>query len=138
VECITHCHCISHLTTSLPPHFISRHSTSNPISDIFQTTPHSMSHHHSSPYHTFRITAPLAAHYSTLQYHISKSHHIALHPTFHITDVPHNATFHVLHATEYILATFISIAPPHRITPHFYTTLHSISHVPHLASFHHI
>ena len=34
VECITHCDSISHLITSLPPHFTLHHSTSNTISEI--------------------------------------------------------------------------------------------------------
>ena len=71
VECIMHCHCISHHITLRPPHFTLHHSTSSQLA-LFQTTPHSTSHH-SSPPRTFHITpAPLvAAHYSTLQYHIS-------------------------------------------------------------------
>ena len=56
------------------PHYIRvpPHSTSNTdhLSHLFQTTPHSTPHHHSSPYRTFHITpAPLATLYSTLQYH---------------------------------------------------------------------
>ena len=68
------CHCISHLITSHYGHHILYciipHQT--PSLALFQTTPHSTSHHHSSPSHTFHIApAPLAEHYSTLQYHIS-------------------------------------------------------------------
>ena len=76
----------------IPPHFTLHHSTSNAISDIFQTTPHSMSHHHSSPYHTFRITpTPLAACYATLQYHISNCSHICI--------TPHLTSHFTLHST---------------------------------------
>ena len=60
---VTHCHYISHLTTSLPPHLHSIIPHQTPSRTLTQTTPHSTSHHHSSPYRTFRIApASLAAH----------------------------------------------------------------------------
>ena len=108
VECITHCHCISHLIASHYGHHILyciiSHQT--PSLALFQTTPHSTSHHHSSPSHTFHIApAPLAEHYSTLQYHIS-NHTISA--TLCITPLasriaPHYTlqTYHIrLHATS--------------------------------------
>ena len=113
----------------------------------FQATPHSKSHHHQfSPYRTFHITpTPLAAHYSTLQYHIGfESHHIGhiMHrttssraaPYFYIPDGPHNATFHVLYATFQITPYIGHIIYSHHI---LHKTLHCISHTPHLASFNH-
>ena len=113
---------------------------------------------HHSPHHT--IIPHRVAHFISHQ-HLSQ-HTISLcttifqiapyvshvhHPTdvshctpFHITGVPYNATFHVLHVTlisHHILATsFVHRTTTPRTT--FYTTLHRISHAEHLASFHHI
>ena len=85
--------------------------------------------------------APFAAHYSTdFAIPYFKSHHIGhimhhtatsrIDPISHY--VPHNATFHVLHATFQISHTTIywpHYASNHHITHHstFYTTLHRIS-----------
>ena len=109
---VTHCHCII-------PHqrpFLT-----------FQTAPHSTSHHHSSPYHT-----SIAAHYSTLQYHISNrtisaslciSRCTPFQITFHIT--PHSMYSMLFQITPYI---------GHIMPCTFYTPLHRISHAaPHLA-----
>ena len=131
MECITHCHCISHLITShyghhilhcIIPHRVKRHLW-------HYSKPHHIPRHiipQSS--HTFHIApAPLAAHYSTLQYHISNrtisatlcitplTSRIAPHFTL---QTYHNATVHVLHATSVsdhtiYWATSLIFAPPH-------------------------
>ena len=126
---------------------------------MYNTLPH-LAHHHiwryskphhiprhtigsQSPYRTFHIApTPLAAHYSTLQYHIGfKSHHIGhiMHhtissrtaPHFHIPDVPHNATFHVLYISDHTIywPHHLCIAPP----PHFtrYCTAFHMLHILH-------
>ena len=126
--------------------FTLHHSTSNTISDIIPNHPrhtiiphgitHFISHQHLSQ-HTiplcntilFHITpAPLAAHYSTLQYHISNrtvsatlciTQHLALHP------ISHQVTFHI---------TPHSMFPPHFISHHILDTLCVAP--PHLASHH--
>ena len=111
MECITHCHCISHLITSLPPH----------QTPLFQTT-YSTSHHHSSFYHS----APRST--LTLQYRISNrtvSATLCITPlTFHITDVPRNATFHVLHAAS---VSDHTIYWPHHLCIAPQTALHNIA-----------
>ena len=123
MECITHCHCMSHLTTSLPPHFISRHSTSNAISDIFQTTPHSMSHHHSSPYHTFRITQHLSQHTIPLCNTIFQNRTIS-HCTRHFTLLTYHITPHSMYSTPqniywpHLSASHHHIASHHTFTQH--------------------
>ena len=121
----------SHLITSFHVlHCIIPHQT--PSLTLFQTTPQfhitlsfiTISHQHLS----------LAAHYSTLQYHVSNrtisatlciTPHLALHPiftllTYHIT--PHFRPRH----TSFMHRTII-----------LHKTLHRISHALHLASFHH-
>ena len=115
-ECITHCHCISHLVTSLPPHqtpsltfqTISRHTIISPYITRF------ISHQHLSQY-----TIPLC---NTIFQIATTS------ATFHMTDVPHNATFHVLHAAS----VSDHIYWPVSYAPHYKTLFH-IS----VASFHH-
>ena len=103
----------------------------------------------SSQYRTFHITpAPLAAahrlfhfaigHISNRPHYASWHGHISHCTPFHITCVPHNATFHVLHDTS---VSDHAIYWPHRTTTSrttFYTTLHRISHAPHLASVPHL
>ena len=82
---------------------------------LFQTTPHSTSRHHSSPYHI-----PL--------YHdlISNRTTSRIAPHFTLRSA-HNATFHVFHAT-FQITPYIG----HHIL--HLTTLHRISHAaPHLA-----
>ena len=144
MECITHCHCISHLITShyghhilhcIIPHRVKRHLW-------HYSKPHHIPRHiipQSS--HTFHIApAPLAAHYSTLQYHSSNrtisatlcitplTSRIAPHytlQTYHITPHSMYSTTHQFQITPYIGHT----APPH-LAPHF--TQHCT------ASFHHI
>ena len=125
VECITHCHCISHLITSLPPH----------QTPLFQTT-YSTSHHHSSFYHS----APLAAHWLCntvfqiapyLPHYASHHWHFTL-LTYHVTPHSMYSTQHQFQITPFI--GHIIYASHHK--PH-YTTLHHIPHAPHLASFHH-
>ena len=117
-----------------------------PNHTTFHVTPFLTTSHIS--YHTSTSSRSTLFHFAIpyfKSYHIG---HIMNHTTnithwtpFHITDVPHNATFHVLHATTVSDHTIywphhLCIALPHLTT--FYTTLHRISHAPHLASFHHI
>ena len=102
---------------------------------LFQTTPHSTSHHHSSPYRTFHITFHITQAIPLCNTIISSrpisatlciTPHLALRPISHY--VPHNATFHVLHTIYW----------PHYASHHHHilhlTTLNRISHAaPHLA-----
>ena len=116
---------------ALPLHLASHHIIATTSLALFQTTPHSTSHHLThfiSHQHLSRHTIPL---YNTI---FEKSHHIGhimhrrttdgSHCTpFHIADVPHNATFHVLHATSVSDHTIywphhLCIAPSH-LAPHF-------------------
>ena len=117
-------------------HCIIPHQT--PSLTLFQTTPHSTSDHFS--YHTFHIAETSTSCSALLHFTIPyfKSHHLGhMHHTTRIappsrnTDVPHNATFHVLHATSVSDHTIywphhlcIALATS-RITT-FYTTLHRI------------
>ena len=130
VECIMHCHCISHHITLRPPHFTLHHSTSSQLA-LFQTTPHSTSHH-SSPPRTFHITpAPLvAAHYSTLQYHISNRTTSA---TLWITPLTSRIGPHFTLLTYHITPHSMYSTPQQfPITPYIghiiYASLYHISH----------
>ena len=145
MECITRCHCISHLIT-LPPHFTLHHSTSsNTISDIpshttFQVTPSSVltishiSYHNTSRSTLFHFAIPYR-----LQISPYRPHRLALHPIFtfltdHITPRSMYSTPHF--RSRDILATFMhrTTISSHHIS---HKTLHRISHAPQLASFHH-
>ena len=80
-----------------------------------------MSHQHLSQYtstlHTIFQIAPYRPHYA--------SHHISHCTPFHITDVPHNATF----TSHHILATsFMHRTTTSRITPHLHST--TSDHIP--------
>ena len=116
---------------ALPLHLASHHIIATTSLALFQTTPHSTSHHLThfiSHQHISRHTIPL---YNTI---FEKSHHIGhimhrrttdgSHCTpVHIADVPHNATVHVLHATSVSDHTIywphhLCIAPSH-LAPHF-------------------
>ena len=152
MESITHCHSISHLITSHYGHHILHciSSTSSQLA-LFQTTPHSTSHH-SSPPRTFHIApAPLTVHYSTLKYHISNrttSATLCITPLTsrigpHFTLLVYHKTPHSMYSTphQFQITPYIGrIYASHSATSHtiFYTTLHRISHAPHLALFHHI
>ena len=109
-ERLTHCHCISHLITSLPPH------QTPPLT--FQTTSYSTSHL-IPPYIAYFIP-----HQHLSQYTIPLCNTVfqiaTISAKFHITDVPHNATFHVLHAAS--------------VSDHIYWP----NIIAHVASFHHI
>ena len=139
-------------------HCIISHQT--PSLALFQT-PHSTSHHF-LPYHALNIApAPLAAHYSTLQYHISNrtmsatlcitpltsriaphytllTCHIMGHIMHHATDISHCTPFHVTDVpqmysrphSDHTILPHLCIASHCHISHH--TTLHSISHAPHL------
>ena len=76
-----------------------QHIASFHIKLIFQA-PHSTSHHHQfSPYCTFHITsAPVAAHYSTLQYHISNR---TISATLCITLISHRYIPHSMYSTPH-------------------------------------
>ena len=125
---VTHCHCI------IPPHFTLHHSTSKTISDIpnrttFHVTPSllTISHQHRST--LFHFAVPYFK-----SHHIGLFMHLALHP---ISDyVPHNATFHVLHAISdhTIYWPHYALHLLHTIAPHF--TCRSTSCI--IASVHHI
>ena len=130
VECITCCHCISHLIASLP-HFTLHHSTSNTISDIpnhttFHITPFHITGY--KPYFTSCITAYYYIHHTTPSFDIASPHftpHLTLHITFSIT--PYLAN--ILHRTLYsITATLWWIR--HNI-PHL-----ALQHIPHQRKFH--
>ena len=102
MECITHCHCISHLITSFHHilHCIIPHQTpSLTYSKPHHIPCHTIILHHITPcvshQHISQHIMPLcntifqiAATYA--------SRHIS-HPISHY--IPHNTTFHVLHAT---------------------------------------
>ena len=98
---------------------------SNTVSNIIPN--HTISPRHITP-------APLAAHYSTLQYHIYIAPcigHITHHSRTtsrivpHFTYAPHNATCS-MYSTPYFRSRRI-LATSHHIT--FYTTLHCIPHL---------
>ena len=128
------------LPLHLAPHHIIPHQT--PSLTLFQTTPHSTSDHHFSPYHTFHITpAPLAAHYSTLQYHISNrtisatlcitplTSRIAPHFTllmYHITPHSMYSTPHQFQITPYIGHIYRTTTSR---TPHFTCSTSDCDHI---------
>ena len=148
--CTTPGHCrISHLIT-LPPHFTLAHSTSNTISDVipshttFHVAPTVLSHHiaHFISYqHLSQHTIPLCNTISVSNRTISATLCITLYhtaPHFHIPDVPHNATFHVLYAIFQITRYIDHISSHHilhDIAPHFTCSsdrdhTHSQFHIP--------
>ena len=152
-------HQITSLTFQTTPHSTSHHHSSPYRVSYHTTIPHHITHisyhtiiphhithfilHHSSPYHTFHITPsffsvsrvayhwhrhlsqhviPLwQCHWHFISHHILATlcitpPHLTLHPISYY--VPHNATFHVPHATF-------------EITPY-------IGHIVHYLAFHHI
>ena len=126
-------------TTLRPPHFTLHHSTSKRhLWQLFQTTPHSTSHHSSASSHISYRTSSSRGTLFHFAIPYFKSHHIGhiMHHTtdislctpFHITCVPHNTTFHELHATISDHTIYwphhLCIAPPH-LAPHF--TQHCIA-----------
>ena len=154
MECITHCHCISHLiiitTTDILPDCIIPHQTPS-LTDIQSKPhwPHSTSNHHSSTYRTYHIDDTdqhLSLFHFALPYfkwhhmgHIScasRGHiSLALHPG-HFT-IPHDATLHVLrprpisdHAIYW--PHYAGTTAPRRVTPHFTHQLHRIWHMIHI------
>ena len=140
---VTHCHCgISHLVTSFHHiNFTLIHltiSTSHGHIPRHTIIPHHIAHfisHQHLSQHTntiFKI-APLIS--ATL----CITPHLALHPILHY--VPHNATFHVLHAT-FKITPYIGHIMHHTTTSRHHTTFYTTDIVaaPHSASasFHHI
>ena len=147
VECITHCHCISHLTT-LPPHFTS-HRQFYIKHHLWHSKPHHIPRHTIIPHHiTHFVSHQHLSHTAIpLRNTIFKSHHIGhiMHHTTsriapHLTLVMYNIMPHSMYSMLHSDHTkywphHLCIAPPHNTT--FYT-LHRIPQAPHLASFHHI
>ena len=139
-----------HLATSLrPPHFTLYHSTSNAISGIIPN------HHiprHTIPHHIRFISHQHLSQRSSPLYHISNrtmSATLCITPLTsciapHFTLLTCHIMGHILCTPRHIQITpyCIQITPYCHIIYHYhishYTTLHSISHAPHLASFHHI
>ena len=145
MECITqHYHhnlyrIIPHQTSSLTysrPHRIPRHTIIPPhhiTHFILHSASRSTLFHFAIPY--FKI-APYWPHYASRR--IS-------HCTRHFTLLTYRLTLHSMYTPRHIERIPIGhvidqhSTTTYRITPHFHTTLHrGISHVPHLASFHHI
>jgi len=120
-----------HISLRPLAHFTSFHIESTgiiPNHTTFHVAPFLTTSHIS--YHTSTSSRSTLFHFAIPYF---KSHHIGhiMHHTtniihwtpFHITDVPHNATFHVLHATSVSDHTIcwphhLCIALPH-LTPHF-------------------
>ena len=136
MECITHCHCISHLITSFHHilHCIIPHQ--RPFL-TFQTAPHP----HSSPYHTSTSRSTLF-HFALPYFKSHRIGHIMHHTTSRIAPyftsscVPHNTTLHVLHATFHIppyIGHIMHRPTTSRITPHFThcTAFHMPLHILH-------
>ena len=153
---------ISHLITSLPPHFTLHHSTSNPISDIIPN--HSTFHvgpflniSYRSDQHLLQRTIPL--HNTIFQIAPSRSHAshpaLALHPRvatlmYHTTPHSMYSTPHQFRITPYIGHIIYASHWPHFVSPHFTqhctasdctpnsTSHYHVSHnIPHHTSAHH-
>ena len=133
VECITHCHCISHLIASLPPHFIVHHSIPYLT---FQATPHSTDVTPSfltisNQYHSHQ-TIPLCN--TILQIAPYWPHHILHCTPFSHQLLTYHTTPHFMYSTPHLC-----IEPPHLSHHTRFYKLHRISHAPHiLHSLHHI
>ena len=136
VECITHCHCISHIiphqtltVSDSKPHHIPRHTIiPHHITDF-------ITHQHLSQ-HTGYSTIPYFKAHHWYRPQLCTTPHLALHPISHY--VLHNATLHVLHATFQItpyIGQIMHRTTTSRNTPHF--TQHSTASCI-TASFHHI
>ena len=137
---VTHCHCgISHLVTSShhilhciiwPFHVTPSFLAISPIS-YHTSTSRSTLFHFAIPY--------LKSHHWYRPHYASRHVSLALHPILHY--VPHNATFHVLHAT-FKITPYIGHIMHHTTTSHHHTTFYTTDIVaaPHSASasFHHI
>ena len=150
--CITHCHCISRLVTSLrPPHFTLHHSTSNAIVALFQTTAFHVTPFLTISYLSYRTSTSRSAlvHFALPISNRTMSATLCITPLTsriapHFTLLTCHIMGHILCTPRHIQITpyCIQITPYCHIIYHYhishYTTLHSISHAPLLASFHHI
>ena len=136
MECITHCHCISHLIVSLP-HFTSHHSTSNAISDIklhripcrtiiphrithfisHSTSRSTLFHHTNHIVHrtTSRIAPSSISHYR-LTYHVTPHSMYSTPNSDNAIYWPHHLSashHHISHHTTILHISHSCIIPPH-------------------------
>jgi len=118
----------SHLITSFHYilHCIIPHQT--PFLTLFQTTPHSTSDHHSSPYHiSYHTNTSIPFCNTIFQIALYRPHYAAHHMShctpFHITyHVRPHSMYSTAHFRSHHILAILCIAPPHLTSHHIFKT----------------